>query len=204
MAITGEHIHSFQYIDYEPGNLPTTINKFLSEKIENIESKHVAEYLDSTKIFFECSQKVGYPNTILGIHRNSSIANEFFRIQNMSQSICNRAVRFVISKDGRIWSDNTHWTLAYLLQKGSETLVADIPSYIIDFREIIPIIYDKNGVVFDSICDIKSAIASAKRIQERLDLGWRPIEISYTIKQLYQDILTIIDKEALYSGKDQH
>lgn len=32
MAITGEHIHSFQYIDYEPENLSTTINKFLSEK----------------------------------------------------------------------------------------------------------------------------------------------------------------------------
>ena len=172
------------------------------KKIENIESKHVAEYRDSTKIFFECSQKVGYPNTILGIHRNSSITNEFSRIQNMSQSICNRAVRFVISKDGRIWSDNTHWTLAYLLQRGAETLVADIPSYIVDFREIIPIVYDKDGVVFFFFCDIKSAIASAKRIQERLDLEWRPVEISYTIKQLYQDILSIIDKEVLYSVKD--
>lgn len=69
-------------------------------------------------------------------------------------------------------------------------------------KPLLPIVYDKDGVVFDSICDIKSAIASAKRIQERLDLGWRPVEISYTIKQLYQDILSIIDKEVLYSVKD--
>ena len=110
----------------------------------------------------------------------------------MSHSICCRAVRFVISKDGRLWSDNTHWTLAYILEKGTEILVTDIPMYIIDFRESFPIIYDKDGVVFDSVYDIKCAIASAKRIQERLDLGWRPSEISYTIKQLHQDILSII------------
>lgn len=97
------------------------------------------------KNFFEYSNLVGYPNTILGIHRNASIQNEYFRIQNMSHSICCRAVRFVISKDGRLWSDNTHWTLAY------------IPMYIIDFRESFPIIYDKDGVVFDSVYDIKCA-----------------------------------------------
>ena len=82
----------------------------------------------------------------------------------MSQSLCNRAVRFVISKDGRIWSDNTHWTLAYLLQKGANSLVSDIPAYIIDFRKTVPIVFDREGVVFDSIYDIKSSIASAKRI----------------------------------------
>lgn len=66
--------------------------------------------------------------------------------------------------------------------------------YIVDFRESYPVIYDKDGVVFDSIYDIKCAIASEKRIQERLDLGWRPPELSYTIKQLHQDILDIINK----------
>lgn len=196
MAITGEHIHSFQYVDYKQEEVPTSISKFFHHKIEDVESKHVANYQNSTKIFFECSEKVKYPNTILGIHRNTSIENEYFRIKNMSVSICNRAVRFIISRDGRLWSDNTHWTLAYLLQKGTEATVSDIPSYIIDFREEFPIIYDKNGVVFDSIYDIKSAIASAKRIQERVDLGWRPVGLTYTIKQLYLDIVSIVGREA--------
>lgn len=114
--------------------------------------------------------------------------------KNMSHSLCHRAVRFVISKDDRLWSDNTHWTLAYILEKGVDALVLDVPMYIVDFRESYPVIYDKDGVVFDSIYDIKCAIASAKRIQERLDLGWRPPELSYTIKQLYKDILDIINK----------
>lgn len=112
----------------------------------------------------------------------------------MSHSLCHRAVRFVISKDNRLWSDNTHWTLAYILEKGVYALVLDVPMYIVDFRESYPVIYDKDGVVFDSIYDIKCAIASEKRIQERLDLGWRPPELSYTIKQLHQDILDIINK----------
>lgn len=192
MAITGEHIHYFQYVDYTFEKKPNLITDFLCKKIEEVESKHVANYKDDTRIFFRFSEKVGYPNTVLGIHRNSNIQNEYFRIQNMSQSTCNRAVRFVISKDGRIWSDNTHWTLAYLLQKGRNTLVSDIPAYIIDFREIVPTIYDKEGVVFDSIYDIKNSIASAKRIQERIDLGWRPIKFSYTIKQLHSDIISVI------------
>lgn len=192
MAITGEHISKLQYVNFEKENPPITITNYLCEKLENAESKHVADFRDRTKIFFEYSNLVGYPNTILGIHRNASIQNEYFRILNMSHSICHRAVRLVISKDGRLWSDNTHWTLAYILEKGTEILVTDIPMYIIDFRESVPTIYDKDSVVFDSIYDIKCAIASAKRIQERLDLGWRPSEFSYTIKQLHQDILSII------------
>ena len=113
----------------------------------------------------------------------------------MSESLCERAVRFVICSDGRIWSDNTHWTLAYLIKYGFQTTLLDIPAYIVDFRYSTPTVFDKNGVVFDSIFDIKSSIASAKRIQERINMGWRPVEISYTINVLYNDILSIIGLE---------
>lgn len=195
MAITGEHINRFQYENYKKENPPFTITNYLCKRLEDVESKHVADFRDSTKVFFEFSKLVGYPNTVLGIHRNASIENEYYRIKNMCHSICPRAVRFVISKDGRIWSDNTHWSLAYFQKKGGDTLIIDIPMYIIDFRESYPIIYDQDGVVFDSIYDIKCAIASANRIQERLNLGWRPLEFSYTIKQLHEDILSIINAE---------
>lgn len=73
--------------------------------------------------------------------------------------------------------------------------------YIIDFREPFPIISDKEGVVFDSINDIKNAIASSERIQNRLNLGWSPLGDSYTIGRLYQDLLSIIDEEDDY-GKN--
>lgn len=52
----------------------------------NTESKHVAVKNDITQIFFELSDKVGYINTILGIHRTPIIKNEYWRIKNMSNS----------------------------------------------------------------------------------------------------------------------
>ncbi len=195
MAITGEHIHNFQYINDKADNIPSALKEYLTKRIEDVESKHVANYSNETKRFFKYSEVVGYPNTLLGFHKNSNIQNEYFRIINMSQTVCNRTVRFVITKDNRIWSDNTHWTLAYLIQNGHTTLLSDIPAYIIDFRNLYPIVFDKDNIVFDSLYDIKSAIASAKRIQDRLDLGWRPSEDSYTIRQLYNDITNILNGE---------
>ncbi len=80
-----------------------------------------------------------------------------------------------------IWSDNTHWTLAYIYKNGIETKISDVPLYIIDFRNKIPDIYDCDSVFFDSLSDIRRAIGAARTIQERLDLGRRPENISYTI-----------------------
>lgn len=68
----------------------------------------------------------------------------------------------------------------------------NIPMYIIDFRQDVPIVFDKNGTVFDSLLDIKSAIASAQRIQERLDRGWRPCNLSYKIIDLNNDICELL------------
>lgn len=186
---------SFSYVAFEKDTWPLDIISYRDILLVGIESKHVAFKNDATSIFFELSWKVGYENTILGIHRTSIIKNEYMRIKNMSQSPCLRAVRFVITKDNNIWSDNTHWTLAYIYRHGLETRISDIPLYIIDFRNELPVIYDCEGVVFDSILDIKKAIAAAKSIQDRLDLGWRPQNISYTIGQLYRDMEKIAKEE---------
>ena len=162
----------FSYVAFKKSNWPIDIISYGDKLLVDIESKHVALKNDATNIFFELSEQVGYSNTILGIHRTSIIQNEYFRIKNMSQSSCLRAVRFVITKDSNIWSDNTHWTLAYIYKYGLETKISDVPLYIIDFRDKLPVIYDFEGIVFDSLADIKKAITAAKSIQERLDLGW--------------------------------
>lgn len=195
MAITGEKIYEFTYIKFDDINFPKSVLDYISTKLIDVESKHVAFLEQRTKIFFALSEKVKYDNTVLGIHRNATIQNEYFRIINMSKSICPRAVRFVITKDARIWSDNTHWTLAHLIKNGMDVMVGDIPMYVVDFRKKIPCIYDKEGIVFDSLYDIKSAIASAKRIQERLDIGWRPCNLSYKIGDLNTDIRNLLMKE---------
>lgn len=204
MAITGENISKFIYIVLDDNDPALSIQNYLSTKLMEVESKHVAFFNDQSKIFFELSEKVNYNNTILGFHRHATIQNEYFRINNMSQSACLRAVRFVITKDGRIWSDNTHWTLAYILKYGVDVTVLDIPMYIVDFRENVPIIFDKNGAVFDSLFDVKSSIASAQRIQERLDKGWRPLNLSYKIINLKNDICKLLMKEGNDNVQDKN
>ena len=185
----------FSYVAFKNNDWPLEILSYRDILLINAESKHVAYKNDATNIFFELSEKVEYANTILGIHRTFIIKNEYMRIKNMSQSPCLRATRFVVTKDNRVWSDNTHWTLAYIYKYGMKTRIADIPLYIVDFRDKLPVIYDCGGVVFDSLSDIKKAIVAAKSIQERLDLGWRPQNVSYTIGQLYCDIEKIAKEQ---------
>lgn len=195
MKYINKEKESFSYIAFKKDNWPSDIISYRDILLTDVESKHVAFKNDATNIFFELSEQVEYENTILGIHRTSIIQNEYLRIKNMSQSSCFRAVRFVIAKDNNIWSDNTHWTLAYIYKYGLETRISDIPLYIIDFRNKLPVIYDCEGVVFDSLSDIKKSMAAAMSIQKRLDLGWRPQNISYTIGQLYRDIEKIAKYE---------
>lgn len=197
MGILSKEKICFSYVAFEKNNYPLDIVPYINILLVNTESKHVALKNDATNIFFELSEQVEYTNTILGIHRTPIIKNEYLRIRNMSSSSCLRAVRFVITNDGRIWSDNTHWTLAYIYKYGLQTRVSDIPLYIVDFRNIRPVIYDCEGVVFDSLSDIQKALIAAKTIQERLDLGWRPKEISYSVGQLYFDMEKIAKEENL-------
>lgn len=204
MAITGENISKFTYVVLDDNYPTSSIQNYLSTKLIEVESKHVAFLSDQSKIFFDLSEKVNYNNTILGFHRHATIRNEYFRINNMCKSDCLRAVRFVITKDERIWSDNTHWTLAYILKYDVDVTVLDIPMYIVDFREKAPIIFDKNGAVFDSLFDIKSSIASAQRIQERIDKGWRPLNLSYKIINLKTDICNLLIEEGNNNVQDKN
>lgn len=197
MGNINEKIDCFSYAVLEKDNYPIDIVSYMNILLVDTESKHVAFENETNNIFFELSKKVEYENTILGIHRTTSIENEYLRIKNMSRSCCLRAVRFVITEDERIWSDNTHWTLAYIYKFGKSTKISGIPLYIVDFRKKMPAIYDCKSVVFDSLSDIKNAIAAAKTIQQRLDLGWRPKDISYNIGKLYHDMESIVQKENL-------
>lgn len=194
--ISKENVN-FSYVAFDKNNWPWDIISYMDILLVDTESKHVALKNEATSVFFELSEQVEYNNTILGIHRTPIIKNEYLRIKNMSNSSCLRAVRFVITKDNHIWSDNTHWTLAYIYKYGLEAKISDVPFYIVDFREKSPIIYDCEGVVFDSISDIKNAILAARSIQERLDLGWRPEAITYTIGQLFLDMEKIAEEENL-------
>jgi len=187
MAIVGEHIKAFALIDIEESK--NDISQFLSMNIRDAQSKHIARLDENTKTLHALSKKVFYEYDVFGSHRkHTTLEDERQRIANMMECDCQRAARFVICRDGRIWADNTHWTIAYILRYGPHTVMNDIPSYLIDFRMEIPYVINKGNVVFDSTASIKSAIACAKRIQDRVDIGWRPMSLSYTIQDLMNDL----------------
>lgn len=83
------------------------VKELLALKLVCLECKHIALVDQHTYRL--------HKNDIWGSHRTyTSIFDELSRINNMKQSSCLRAVRIVITQDGRCWSDNTHWTLSYL------------------------------------------------------------------------------------------
>ena len=186
MAISGEHIKEFLVCRTEKEN--PYYSKIINYKLINTHSKHIAHINDTTYKLHELSQEIGYNIDIIGSHRNTVLEDERQRIQNMKNSTCLHAARFVISSDGRIWADNTHWTIAYILKMGYDVTLKDIPFYIVDFRKEIPAIIECDNILFDSTYCIKSAIACAKRIQDRLNNGWRPLNITFTIYDLIKDL----------------
>lgn len=162
------------------------IQKLLPLRLISLECKHIAYIDDKTSKLHENALEIGYKNYILGSHRAyTNIFDELSRIHNMAQSSCLRAVRIVITRDGRYWSDNTHWTLSYLFRYGVETKIQKIPFYVIDFRNENPIAINHAFTLFDSVTEIRNAVEAAHSIQKRLDIGWRTKELSYTIGDLF-------------------
>lgn len=187
MAITGEHIKEFRVYKFEE-TTSSQYNEIFSQRLVDTQAKHIA-YIDSkTEHLHKLSIAVEYNIDIIGSHRNTVLEDERQRILNMKNSDCLRAARFVICEDGRIWADNTHWTISYTMRFGNDVTIRDIPAYIVDFRSSIPTIVEHGNVLFDSMFCIKSAIACAKRIQDRVNNGWRPIDISFTINDLINNL----------------
>lgn len=179
--------NQFVYIDIkEPDEME--IKKYhLDFKLKEIESKHIV-YPNLHKDMVELSHNVQYEYLIIGSHRkNSKILSETERINNMKIASCKRPARFVISRDDRVWADNTHWTLSFVLNNQS-ACIKDVPAYIIDFRNEIPTIININNSVYDSVSCILNAIECAYAIQKRLDNGWRPVSIKFTINDLLHEL----------------
>jgi hypothetical protein len=152
----------------------------------DLNCKHIAYINSTTQKIFKLSESVGYKWCILGSNRNSDISNEKERIIQMKDSNYRRPIRIIITKDFRMWCDNTHWTISYILKYGKNIKIKDIPFYIINLKE--DIIIDFNNLVMIDYEDIHNIISCAKELQTRIDNGWRPCEISYTIGDLMKSL----------------
>ena len=175
----------------EASNSPL-IQKLLPIKLINLECKHIENVNNNTVELHQNAIDVGYDNDIIGSHRSyTNIFDELARISNMSKTSCLRAVRIVVTKDGRIWSDNTHWTISYIIRYGKDTQLQKIPFYVVDFRMNSPIIFNYASTLYDSMTEIERAVEAAQNIQSRLNNGWRKNGLSYTIGDLFSALLNI-------------
>lgn len=179
--ITGKFISSFQY---EEDKIDKEI---LNTKLVDLECKHVVSKFASQ--IYEASIASGYKNVVLGSHRKGTLESENRIISCMANDISfNRPIRVVLGKDNRLWCDNTHSTIAYIRRNSNNVSLADVPFYLVDIRNKVPLIVSVNGTVIPDINHIKNSIACALRINNRLDLGVRPENMTWTIGDLKEDI----------------
>lgn len=164
------------------------IEELLNMKLIDLECKHIPLLNDENNKIYTNSEKIGYKYALFGSHRvDYKLSNELNRIENMSNSNCLRAVRVVLTNDGKIWSDNTHWTIAYIYKFGKESTLRDIPIYIVDLRYELPIVIDCDNTLFDSVSNIQKAILASLNIQNRISKGWRKNQ-KYTISNFLNDL----------------
>ncbi|MCL2540355.1 MAG: hypothetical protein FWE53_02865 [Firmicutes bacterium] len=172
-------------------NLEATGKKYASvvnTKLVDIEVKHIAAVSKSTQKIYELSEKVGYQWALLGARKEFGIDEAKERVEGMSKSWIERPIKIVLTKDKRIWGDNTHWTMSYVKKYGPRTKLNEVPFYIVDLREKEPVIVNVKGSVKLNDADITATITAAQEINKRLSLGWRPKGIYYTVADLMKEI----------------
>ena len=177
--------------EYEFYDLSDTGKKYdavLNTKLADVEVKHIARIDKSNHHLIDLAQKVGYEWALLGARKEFSVDDARERVEGMSRSWIERPIKIVLTKDGRIWADNTHWSMSYVKKYGKDTLVGDVPFYIVDLRKRKPVIVSYNDSVKQNHDDIIATVKAAQEINKRLGLGWRPEGVYYKLSDLMHEI----------------
>ena len=154
-------------------------------KIIDTQSKHISPNTPKgiSKVFEDLSKKVNYKFCYMSVGYNFSIEYDRDYVKHIANQHVIRPVKFVVTKDGRIWADNTHTSLALIIKLGTKIKICDCPYYIVDFRKNIRVINTK--VLPDKKEIIEKVVLNALKIQNRINEGWRPSKYSYTIGDLF-------------------
>ena len=181
-------------MEFEYFDLTTDLEKLkdyediLNTLVRETECKHYTTLNEETKKYAESAAKVGYEWARFGSHReDTTLEDEKNRIFSMEISNVDRPVRFVITSDNKIWTDNTHWVIAYLLRKSKNAKIKDIPFYLVDFTSNKPRIIGYNGSVIDNEEDKERAIDASLDVEKRVQDGWRK-DLPYNILDFVKDL----------------
>lgn len=94
-------------------------------------------------------------------------------------------VRLVIGYSDKLWVDNLHTCLSYIVKHGEDILLSEMPVYIIDLREELHIVVDiENSIIFDK-SSIEGAIDCARKRISRVHIDL--YDINYTIGDFIKD-----------------
>lgn len=173
---------SFQYEVYKQGSQHDTL---LTIPLGALECKHVVP--TASNHILDLSRKVGYEWVVFGSHRDGSLKSEDAIIRTMAlDPSFNRPIRIVRTSDGRLWADNTHSTMAYMTRYGLDTILGEVPFYLVDFTETVPLVLSVSGSVHCNTSNIMEAVSCAKDVDNRVISGVRPSGVSWTVLDLYR------------------
>lgn len=175
-------VKKFEYLDIEQDENINLLCK--NTKIIELESKHYIVLNDRTCEIKRLGESAGNPNILWGYNRKATADTERKAILGMANINFKRPARIIIDNRGRLWADNTHTLLSWLYRLGEDATLDMVPFYIVDVRYSLPRIIDINNTISDSMTDIKKAIACGIRINYYNDMGWRPIEVRWTLEDL--------------------
>lgn len=166
--------------------LPSEIIFYSNILIKDVECKHIAQNTPKkfAKIFEEKSSLVNYAYCFMSLKNNYNVIDNQKYVLCMANSPNFRPAKYIIDKTGRIWADNTHTSLSILLRNGINAPIKSANYYFVDLR--------KGNVIFQpahlpilSDDAYKKIINNSLKLQQRLDNGWRPTLLSYTIGDLF-------------------
>lgn len=167
-------------------NLSSEIITYSKLLIKDTECKHIAinTPVNTAKIFQERASIVNYEYCFMSLKSNYNINDNHKYVQHMVETPNFRPAKYVIDKNGRIWTDNTHTSLSIMVRNGIFASINSADYFFIDLREE-NIIFQPNYLPILPNEIYSKIIFNALKIQQRIDNGWRPISLSYTLENLY-------------------
>ena len=169
----------------------------LETKLKDLETKYMAKITQKTKPLVELGQKFERPNVIFGAHKDKSIFDEQDTVISLANGKNNVPVKIFIFPNKRIFVGNTKWALAYLKRFGDDVKVKQIPFFIVDLSREEPVVCDYKGSVY-SQSNIAKSVEEAKKLNDRLQNGWRPYENRHTLGMLKKTLFEQVNKEMIY------
>jgi cytochrome c biogenesis factor len=173
--------------------------KVAKTQLKNVQSKFVATINNKkTKTFALLAQKFGKPFVVFGSHKDYTPLQEQEEIAFLAWQKSLVPLKLVLVPDGRIFTLNTHRSLAYMMRFGQNVRIGQVPFVLFDFSNFAhPQIVDVNGSV-TAVKNLQNLYQSALDLTDRVQNGWRPKNMSYTLQDLHNQLIELASQELTF------